>query len=218
MVMDETTLHIKSFGRTSATQLVTGLVTQGLNNYLGYEPYSDMSQFSVRNMGPVKVGQIYDVKIWPMGWADNGTVVLTKWENDKAGMPMFRLSTTDSSGAADTDDVTGRHAVSGARDITFEPHPKGGYTLVNRGVSRASNWWVGDGEKVLDWTLFRNEGGAQNANWERFIKGVANKIVSSGGSVGEKTSTIYHYPNIPTASKVIPQPGIKPVQVQTRKF
>jgi len=220
LVLDETRMVVHSFGRVPPQELFKGMITKGLNNYLGYEPYSDMSKFSVRDMGPVRVGQIYDVKIWPNGWADNGTVVLTKWDvNAETNLPTFRLSTTDTRGAVDgKQDVTGEHAVSGAREISVQPNANGGYTIVNLGVSRATRWWVSDGEQTLDYVLFRREGGAQNANWERFMTGLGKKIEENGGVVGEKTAKVYHYPNNPIAPHVVTQPNVPPKLVVDRKF
>lgn len=220
LVIDETRMHVKDFGRVSPHEIFTGLVNKGLNNYLGYQPYTEMSNFKVRDMGPVRVGQIYDVDIWPKGWFDNGTVVLTKWENNpKTGLPSIRLSTTDTRGASNkSDDVTGEHAVSGGREISVEVNPNGGFDIVNRGLSRSTRSWVSDGEFLLDISKFRHEGGAQNANWQRFMQGLANKIKENGGNIGDKEATIYHYPNSPTDSNVAVQPGVKPKFVQRERF
>ncbi|MES2041604.1 MAG: hypothetical protein V4495_27620 [Pseudomonadota bacterium] len=220
LVIDETRMHVKDFGRVSPHEIFTGLVNKGLNNYLGYQPYTEMSNFKVRDMGQVRVGQIYDVDIWPKGWFDNGTVVLTKWENNpKTGLPSIRLSTTDTRGASNkSDDVTGEHAVSGGREISVEVNPNGGFDIVNRGLSRSTRSWVSDGEFLLDISKFRHEGGAQNANWQRFMQGLANKIKENGGNIGEKEATIYHYPNSPTDSNVAVQPGVKPKFVQRERF
>ncbi|MFZ6875955.1 hypothetical protein ACO0LF_28165 [Undibacterium sp. Di27W] len=220
LVIDETRMHVKDFGRVSPHEIFTGLVNKGLNNYLGYQPYTEMSNFKVRDMGPVRVGQIYDVDIWPKGWFDNGTVVLTKWENNpKTGLPSIRLSTTDTRGASNkSDDVTGEHAVSGGREISVEVNPNGGFDIVNRGLSRSTRSWVSDGEFLLDKSWFRDEGGAQNANWQRFMQGLANKIKENGGNIGEKEATIYHYPNSPTDSNVAVQPGVKPKFVHRERF
>ncbi|PXX33941.1 LysM peptidoglycan-binding domain-containing protein [Undibacterium pigrum] len=220
LVIDETRMHVKDFGRVSPHEIFTGLVNKGLNNYLGYQPYTEMSNFKVRDMGPVRVGQIYDVDIWPKGWFDNGTVVLTKWENNpKTGLPSIRLSTTDTRGASNkSDDVTGEHAVSGGREISVEVNPNGGFDIVNRGLSRSTRSWVSDGEFLLDISKFRDEGGAQNANWQRFMQGLANKIKENGGNIGEKEATIYHYPNSPTDSDVAVQPGVKPKFIHRERF
>lgn len=220
LVIDETRMHVQDFGRVSPHEIFTGLVNKGLNNYLGYQPYTEMSNFKVRDMGPVRVGQIYDVDIWPRGWADNGTVVLTKWEsNPKTGLPSIRLSTTDTRGASNkSDDVTGEHAVSGGREISVEVNPNGGFDIVNRGLSRSTRSWVSDGEFLLDISKFRHEGGAQNANWQRFMQGLANKIKENGGNIGEKEATIYHYPNSPTDSNVVVQPGVKPKFIHRERF
>jgi YD repeat-containing protein len=219
LMFDETRMHVKSFGNISPGELFEGLVTEGLNKYLGYAPYSQMSQFTVRDMGPVREGQIYDVRIWPNGWADNGTIALTKWDADTSGLPTIRLSTMDTRGAFNRqDDILGEHTVSGRREITVEPAPDGGYYVVNRGVSRASALFVSDGEAIVDNLLFRSEGGAQNANWQRFMTGLGNKIESYGGTVGEKTAAVYRYPNLPTATTVTPYPGVKPIPVHSGRF
>ncbi len=77
---------------------------------------------------------------------------------------------------------------------------------------------MSDGEFLLDKSWFRDEGGAQNANWQRFMQGLANKIKENGGNIGEKEATIYHYPNSPTDSNVAVQPGVKPKCVHRERF
>jgi hypothetical protein len=80
--------------------------------------------------------------------------------------------------------------------------------------------WILGSSFLGDWfgLGFGKEGGAQNANWERFMQGLANKIVENGGTVGDKTSAVYHYPTVPTASRSIHNLAWAPKLIFGRHF
>jgi len=184
--MDLTTLSIPDLGGLSLEGIVNGMVSQGPDKYLDYTLYSGYSDFIPRTIGSLNGFDINIAnKYSPVQWGyDNGSVAVTAiGTHPDTGLPYFKLSVVDSTGAVDG--TTGSHVVSGARYIWFENDTDSGYVMKNMGLSRyltPQAALINEGSKFIPGYLGES-GGGQNANWRAFTEALALKIQGTGGTV-----------------------------------
>lgn len=204
LYFDEYSVDVVLGPNDTPASIIKGLAERSPDKYIGYKPYTRLSDFTMFDMGEVKLGQIYNVRIGSELWGssiygDNGTVTLSDYrlEKDRA---LMQLWTTDASaglakGIKDTNGNTmnGDHVVTGGRNLIIEPaETPGVYRITNRGVSEPWGQMSRVGEGFFN-NFYGAEGGVQNANWQRMMTGLVKKIETNGGYAVTKPVATYGY-------------------------